>query len=62
VIGLIYFFSQVKFLDGLVPRDYWVTTCVNVFGGTLLVLLSAAIILSHIVARREAARAAAPAS
>jgi hypothetical protein len=62
VIGLFYFFSHVNLLDGLVARDYWVTTCVNVFGGTLLVLLSAAIILSRVVAWREAARATAPAS
>jgi hypothetical protein len=62
MIGLIYFFSHVNLLDGLVARDYWVTTCVNVFGGALLVLMSAAIILSRIVAWREAARATAPAS
>jgi hypothetical protein len=51
VIGLIYIITQAAlYLEGFEGATYiqhWVTTCVHVYGGTLLVLLSAAVILSR---------------
>jgi hypothetical protein len=50
IIAVSYIDRSSSWLNGLFASDYWVTTCVDVYGGTLLLLLSAAVILSRIVA------------
>ena len=46
LIGVIYISSQITYFDGLVARNFWITTCLNVYGGIALVLLSATAIVS----------------
>jgi TIR domain len=63
LIGMIYILSYGSYLGGLFADDYWITTCLNVYGGTALVLLSAAAIVSAWREdRKSAPRASAAAS
>jgi len=52
-IGLLYVVSQSRYLSGFVATDYWVTTCLNAYGGVALLLFSAIVIVTRIAAWRR---------